>query len=243
MAKSDQEQFSTLLTTHWRLLGFMTFSNIRWAAIVLPFFMFSASSAFATFIFVSNPSFETLPVGGLPQACSGSGCFLSKEAIPGWDNSGNSGQFQPGVQDGNHIRFDTLDAGITSAWSDGPTISQTVGATVLADVTYTLQVDIGCRIADGCLGDVDLLINGNTYLATGTRAPEGNWSTFTATYIGQAADVGSAITIELQSSGTEGNFDNVRLDAVAPEPGFMGIVGVALAGIIAARRKLARRRS
>jgi hypothetical protein len=87
-----------------------------------------ASAAFAGTITVDNPSFETLPAGGLPAGC-GTGCAFSVAPIPGWTNTGSSGQFQPGTQDGNFAYFNSLSDGITNAYSNGGTISQTVGAT------------------------------------------------------------------------------------------------------------------
>jgi len=90
-----------------------------------------ATAASAGPITVNNPSFETLPPGGLPIGC-GTGCSFSEAAIPGWTNGGFSGQFIPGTQVGNFFAFNTIPDGITVAYSNGGTISQTVGATVQA---------------------------------------------------------------------------------------------------------------
>lgn len=110
-----------------------------------------------------------------------------------------------------------------------------------AGLVYTLLVDIGCRNDAPCLGTADLLINGNQYAASGVLASPGNWSTFTATYIATGADVGSSITIELGTTGFQGNFDNVQLSSdvpsATPEPVSMGLVGVALAGIAMLRMR------
>src|ERR1700730_11399182 len=159
---------------------------------------------------VNNASFETLPTGGLPAPC-GLACAFSSGPIPGWTNSVNAGQFQPGTQAGNHTYFNTLSDGTTSAYSNGGSITQTVADTVLVGVIYTMQVDLGFRNDTPFAGSADLLINGIQYFATGTTPIRGNWSTFTATYTGLASDAGKAITIELNSSGLQGNFDNVRL--------------------------------
>ena len=68
----------------------------------------------------------------------------------------------------------------------------------------------------------------------------GNWSTYTVTYTGLAADVGKTITIVLGASGVQGNFDNVRLDATAaaavPEPVTWVLLGAGLIGLAGARR-------
>ena len=47
-----------------------------------------ATGLSAAVIPVINPSFETLPAGGLPMGC-GAGCsFSANDAIPGWNSSG-----------------------------------------------------------------------------------------------------------------------------------------------------------
>jgi hypothetical protein len=107
--------------------------------------MLLASTGFATSIPVNNPSFATRPPGGLPFSCgspfSSTDCIFSDGPIPGWTESpaaaGLSGQLQPGTQDGNLTYFSSLPDGITTAYASGGTISQTVGATVQAGVTYT----------------------------------------------------------------------------------------------------------
>jgi hypothetical protein len=184
----------------------------------------SVACASGATIPIINPSFETLPADGLPLACFASlGCAYSDEPIPGWTNSGFSGQFQPGTQAGNFTYFDSLADGPTSAYSNDSTIAQTVAATVQAGIVYTLLVDIGRNnVVAGVAGTADLLINGKTYLATGVAPASGNWSTFSVTYVGLPADVGEAITIELKTPGLQGNFDNVHLTADefnVPEPG------------------------
>jgi hypothetical protein len=190
-----------------------------------------SSIGWANAITVNNFSFETLPPGGLPLAC-GVGCQYSLDVIPGWTNSGFSGQFQPGAVPNTF--FDTLDLGPTIGFTHGPTISQTVAPSVALGVTYTLQVDIGERKDIGSGASVDLLINGNRYFGSGAFV-FGGWSTFTATYTGRAADVGDPITIELNvgGGGGQGDFDNVvlsdNLNAV-PEPASFGLLASAIAG-------------
>ena len=193
----------------------------------------AAAPCFASTIAVTNFSFETLPAGGLPLGC-GAGCAYSVGGvIPGWttNSTGQIGQIQP-----NGLM--ALDDGATTAWSDvaGSVISQTVGGTVVLGETYTLLVDIGFRIQPllGFTGTADLLINGIHYVATGTAPARGAWATYTATYTGLAADVGRTITIDLNSSGGEANFDNVRLDgnlAGVPEPASFLLIAPALVAL------------
>jgi len=200
-------------------------------------------SAAANPIFVSNFSFETLPVGGLPFDSCGTGCFYSAGAIPGWSGStATSGQFQPGTQLGNTTYFNTLPAGNTIAYSDlASPITQTVIPTVQAGVIYTLLVDMGRRKDAPFDAAADLLINGNTILATGVAPTAGNWSTFTATYVGLVGDVGKSITIELRDiGGHQANFDNVRLSdstTALPEPSAVTLIGLGLAGLLVFSRR------
>lgn len=197
---------------------------------------FLSGAAFANAIPVDNFSFETLPPGGLPNSC-GVGCAYSSAAIPGW--TGGSGQFQPGTQDGNFTYFDALADGITSAYSSGPTISQTSPATVAPGVIYTLMVDLGWRNDMSTFSSgADLLVNGVTYAATGMTPVQGHWSTFTATYTGLASDAGDPITIQLVRTGSgQANFDNVRLSDNIPEPGAAGLMAIGIAGLFALRRR------
>jgi hypothetical protein len=125
-------------------------------------------------------------------------------------------------------------------------LSQTVGSTVQLGFIYTLLVDIGWRHDTANAGVARLLINGSVYSGSFLGVPsQGNWTTESVTYVGTAADVGSAITIQLRSSTTQGNFDNVRLDATAPEsgvpePALSSAVAAALLGLgVFARRKRA----
>jgi len=197
-----------------------------------------AVGAMATPIFVSNFSFEALPGTGLNKSGCGPGCAYSTGAIPGWTGvSTGSGEFHPGLP----AQFTTLSAGPTVGYSNGITLSQTVGVTVTPGTTYTLQVDLGERNDLGPLGfrgGADLLIGGvSVFPAIGLAPTPGNWSTFTATYVGLPADATKTITIQLTSSGAQGDFDNVRLTSVAaaagvPEPGTVTLIGLGLAGLL-----------
>lgn len=186
--------------------------------------VFGAGCTFANTIFVNNFSFETLPPGGLPASCGVPlGCSYSNADIPGWTRSNVgiiTGQFQPGVP-GNTTYFSApMPDGITVAYTSGGIISQTVAATALANTIYTLRVDVGLRNDQPDFGTVLLLIGSHQILATGTAPLPGHFSTFTATYLTSALDLGASIGIQLSANSNQGDFDNVRLDSTAaPEPG------------------------
>lgn len=204
-------------------------------AIAIVHSAFFVSAGLADQILVNNPSFETQPESG--QVSCGVGCEYDIGPIPGWSNSGTSGQFQPNP---TGTYFNYIPDGQIVAYTNDGTISQTVGATVQSGKTYYLSVFLGTR-ADYKVFDssIDLLINGNTYTGVGVTPAPGNWSVFTATYVAKPSDVGDSITIELKTAGVlweQGAFDNVTL-TVSPEPAYIGIIAIALLGFAVHRQR------
>jgi hypothetical protein len=198
----------------------------------------TVGSAMANPIFVNNFSFENLPVGGLPNGC-GSGCSYSfGSSIPGWTTGSQVGQLQPGAT----TVLNSVPDGTTVGFSNSGSISQVVAPTVQLGVVYTLLVDLGKRTDTPFTASAALLINGNTYTATGVTPTSGNFSTFTATYTGLASDVGQSITIELLTSAAQGVFDNVRLNdsLTTPEPGVMSMFSAGLGALVLLGRRLRR---
>ena len=201
---------------------------------------------------IINPSFETLPSGGLTMTAgcgSVSGCAYSFGQIPGWNesNPSDTGQWQPGTLGGPPSFFTSLPNGVTVAFSNGGAIMQKVGTVTAGEVgdTLTLGVYVGDR-SDGFsvasyTGDVDLMIGGVSYFATGLTPASGGWSLWTASVQIVAADVGKGITVMLINPCSVGqvDFDDVSLE-LAPEPGFYGLLALGLAGLAFA---VTRRRS
>ncbi|MFN0149353.1 MAG: FlgD immunoglobulin-like domain containing protein [bacterium] len=191
-------------------------SDLRSTGLLAIGLCFLATSAQSAPIPVNNASFGALPDSGLTLGC-GAGCSYSEDFIPGWTNIPfgglglTSGQFRPGTEAGNTTYFDALSDGPVSAYTTIGCITQTVGVAVQEGVTYTLSVDVGWRKDAAPFGLPRLFVNGVYYDGAGTPV-FGDWATFTATYLGQAADVGMPITICLTSVTFQGNFDNVRLD-------------------------------
>jgi hypothetical protein len=194
--------------------------------------LMTAGSMFATTIPVTNASFETLAAGSFSNIDPTFGDYNQALGIPGWTVTGvgPAGQWQPTAN-----AFTSLSDGPTVAYTNGPDITQVVG-TVDVNTLYTLTVDLGWRLDVPFGSSVDFLVNGVQYIATGT-AVKGTFQTFTATYLGLAADAGDAITVELQVAGaSQGDFDNVTVNAIAgavPEPGSAYLIGAGLLGSIA----------
>lgn len=140
---------------------------------------------------------------------------------------------------GNPPAFD----GSYLAYTNNNSISQDVAAAV-AGTTNTLQVALLHRTDAPMAGVIQIEINGSVVTtATGIDGGLGTWNNWTAAYQAAVADAGKTVTILLSTTGSQGDFDNVRLDAVsvvaAPEPASIALFGAGLLGLGLIRRKRA----
>ena len=177
------------------------FRHVQVPLVAVILFLTPLSSALAVPISVANYSFETLPSGGLPyHYCIGGCASWSIDSIPGWTNSGTSGQ---GIIGGFNGNPNAIDGSVLGYSGDNP-ISQDV-ATAVAGATYTLQVALLHRTDFPMLGVIQLAIDGGVVAtATGVDGGPGTWNDWTAVYTATAADVGKTVTILLSTTWPAG---------------------------------------
>ena len=137
--------------------------------------------------------------------------------------------------------------GIRDVWTNtGYTVYQTVGEVIQLGTTYTLTIDIGTRGWATATGTFRLY--GDAGFATAIGGAESavavttdnTWITdqsvsFTAT----AAEAGQLLGVSFgTTAGTQNEWDNVRLTAVAvPEPTTTALLGLGGLALILRRRK------
>lgn len=217
------------------------------------------SSGNAALLTVTNHSFETDVVAdGDFDASTTSG-------PAGWDvynTAATDGFRQFGTLNPSAAQFDSVPDGsnvglvfLRTAGIGEAGLQQTLSDTLLLNTTYTLTVEVG-NFRDGDAGDpfdfngfpgyrVDLLADGNpTPLASDLNSltpSEGIFQTSIVSFTTGSShpDAGQALAIRLvnlNGTGIEVNFDDVRLDASpVPEPSttalLLGAVGLICAGL------------
>jgi hypothetical protein len=221
-------------------------------------------------ISVADPYFNMFP-GDQTAAtylnltdCGNPGCAFSDNAVVGWNDSvtgvgGHAveGQWQIGnLPATGSFNSDPVPGENIVLRSINATTNQTVSATAIAGVTYTLDVAFGFMTSQGNNATADLIVNGHKVLATPLASygltqtqmqRTGNWYDFQASYTATVADAGMPIEILLGESGGQwGMFGNVRLTdpPAAPEPATWAMMLIGFGGISGAavmRRSLRRR--
>lgn len=231
----------------------MNLSKLRVLGLILTFSSLAAGAAFADPVTVLNPNFATLPTPAPAFYFQDQG-YYTQTAIPDWTSSnpaaGYSGQWYP-----NSSAFVGANAATLVAYSNGSTLSQTVGATVVTGDVYTLTVDIGWRddppYQNDYTGAANLLVDGVKYAATPNTTPRlGYFTEYTATYTGLLADAGDPITIDLVSTDVnnvnyQASFSDVALNytpfvppipptppSVTPEPSSFSLLGLGLVAVV-----------
>jgi hypothetical protein len=192
--------------------------------------------AFADNITIQNASFEMV---NPPTTACGPGCAWNYGPIPGWTTTGLGGSFQPGSAYFNV----PLPNGSTVAWSDGGSISQTLGDSLVANTAYTLSVDVGHRLDGFATSFIIQLFAGSTLLnsITGSNAmiPLGTFLDVSFSYVSGVTLPPGNLSIVLSSAGKQTDFDNVRLTATSvSEPGSLTLLaaGLGLALFVFRRR-------
>lgn len=185
-----------------------------------------AGGAKADLIPVVNAGFEATPLAD--------GAF-TRVAPPGWTLVGTGGTFHPSVRDfpGG------APEGQNTGYSSGGSLSQTLVSPLQAGV-YTLRVEVGDSFFTPFPGYKIELLAGSFLLAqdNNSLAPaNGTFLTSTVMFAATAGDarLGQPLSIRLTSSGSETNFDNIRLDfapSAVPEPASVMMLGIGALGLL-----------
>ena len=196
----------------------------------------------ATPITIDNSSFED--TGGV--VLSDGGFTTDGSGLPGWTIgplTGSVGLFKPAG-----IFFSSIPDGEHVAYSHGPDISQLLSATLTANTRYTLTVGVGDANNTPFGGYNIRLLAGGLTLAEDSNSllpPNGEFLTSTVVFDALPGDprIGQSLEIVLDSFSLETSFDLVTLDAsaingVVPEPTTLLLLGLGLAGLGFAKRRL-----
>jgi hypothetical protein len=204
------------------------------AAAVLLRCLVVCGAAKADNIPVANNSFET--TSGFTASC-GTGCAYNFGPVPGWTTTGATGSFEPGgflspVPDGSVVAF-----------TNGGSLSQDLGVTLLADTTYTLSVFVGDRT--DLPGTYTIALDAGTVAmcssggATSSITP-GGFADETCSFTTGSTVAPGDLTVWLIGESGQADFDDVSV--TAPEPAEIGMLAIglfaiAIAGILSKRKQ------
>ena len=211
-------------------------STLVAALIVLALAMPSAAGVV---IPVQNSSFEDYVLGG-DNLYTTDGTGLTGYGWSISDNDQEVGVWDPIVGD----NFDFIPDGDQVAYTQGPSISQLTGETVMAGRTYTLKVWVG-QSTIALAGSRIQLVAAGDVLAEDVVGEDsgpgfGQWFDRSVSFqvLSGDAHIGDALVIRLATTvdgpGRETSFDDVRLTYV-PEPATLGLLS--LGGMALLKRK------
>ncbi|MFK7790381.1 MAG: PEP-CTERM sorting domain-containing protein [Phycisphaeraceae bacterium] len=213
-----------------------------------------ASSAAAAPITVDNFSFETPDVTndqqqGLPSGWTATGTNNINAAMRVRDTGPLASLPVPEGNQWGQLQYTNGTIGT----GNNIVLSQDTGEVIQEGFTYTLTVAIGeqnnqftgeniARIfLSGSAGGLASPFAIEDDIDPGATSTTSVWADFTTSFTATAAQAGQTLVIGLGSgtnfnSGTSNvGIDNVRLDAVVPEPGSLALLG--LGGLLIARRR------
>jgi hypothetical protein len=211
------------------------------AAILLGFtaFMGTANTALAVPIAVNNASFEDDVCVDGTYTFTGTGAPCGQLAAPsGW----SSAAFEGGVWNPTGSSYSVpIPDGDNIAWVRGGAIYQDVGESIMAGVTYTLEVQVGNRadLSDDGVWYLTLQ-DGGTILAsaTGQNTVSDSFSTASVSYTALSDGGNLVIALRYGGEGNQVNYDDVRLykigaaeaqgGASVPEPAALVLLGIAV---------------
>jgi len=206
------------------------FVSFAFAAVLV----LAAAPAWADSVPVQNASFESTTA----LISSSTGPY-NLGPIPGWSTTGVSGSWQP-----NSTEWASLPDGITVGFTNGGTISQVLGASLLQNTDYILSVFVGNRSDIYGGGNYTISLDaGSTVLCTFS----GNSSTIAkGTFVDETCNYHSGSTVPAGNlsvviTGSQtGQVDVDNVSVVTPEPGSLALLSAGLGFLffIARRRKL-----
>jgi hypothetical protein len=194
-----------------------------------------AAPVWADSIPIVNPSFEI--TNPLNISC-GTGCAYNNGPIPGWTTSaGQQGSWQPS----SAYFTSPVPNGSIVAYSNGGSIVQTLSASLVPNVTYTLTVAVGNRLDTVVPTNYTIALYAGSMLLsyfTGSTGaiPLGTFQDQSVTYFSGATPLSGPLGIALATVGPQADYDNVRLTAT-PEPGSLALLATGLGLMILVLRR------